>query len=84
MHLDPPLAFGLDPSAQNTPARKGNRTHTCIVDNRKLKIAVERRGEYGVPHNAIRTLNAATGVALCGDLDGGGALPMAFGEIKVW
>jgi len=84
MRFDPFLAFGLDPSAQNAPARKSNRTHTCIVNNRKLKVAVEWRGEYRVPHKTIKTLNAATGVALCGGLDGGGALQMAFGEIKLW
>ena len=50
--VDPPLAFGLDPSAQNAPAWKGNRADAHVVDNRKLQIAVERRSGYRVPHNS--------------------------------
>jgi len=82
--VDPSLALSLDPPTQNAPARKSNRTHTGIVDNRKLKIAIERRGEYRVPHDATKMLDASDRVALCGGLDGYGALRAAFGGIKVW
>jgi len=49
-HFDPFLRFGIHPTARNPTAGEDERVVPVVVDDGKLKIAVERRGKYGLPH----------------------------------
>jgi hypothetical protein len=44
-----PFGFCVDPSAEDAPARKHERVRALPVDDRQFKVAIERRGRYGVP-----------------------------------
>jgi len=50
MHFDQPLAVHFDPGMVNATAREDQGVHAVLIDDRKLQIAVERRGCDRLPH----------------------------------
>jgi len=49
-HIEPLLGLYLHPAVENAAARKDKRVRAIIIDDGQLKIAVERRGGYVLPH----------------------------------
>ena len=49
-HVQPLLGFHLHPSVENAAAWEYERVRPVVIDDGQLKIAVERRGGYLLPH----------------------------------
>lgn len=53
VYRDPPLRFGMQPAARNTAAGEHDGVVLVAVMDGELKVAVERRGRYRLPHEAL-------------------------------
>ena len=73
-HVQPLFGFHLHPSVENAAAREYERVRPVVINDGQLKIAVERRGGYLLPHRVRMTAEstgALTYIMLC-ELRGGG------------
>ena len=61
-HVDPLLAFRVDPPGENAPACENERMRPVPIEDSKLEVAVERRGRNGLPHGFL--IGRGAGAAL--------------------
>ena len=52
-HVQPFLGFQFHPSAGDAPAWEYERMRAIVIDDSQLKVAVERRAGYMLPHIVI-------------------------------
>jgi len=49
LNVDALLDFGIHLAAKDAAAWKCESVHTIIIDHGHFKVAIERRGGYGLP-----------------------------------
>jgi len=59
VHVDPLFQFGIYPTAWKPATGEDKRLQRAFVDDGELKVAVEGRGRYRLPHEPLWTLGVA-------------------------
>jgi hypothetical protein len=63
-HIDPLPRSRIDPSAEHAATGKHKRMGAVAGDDGKLKVAIERRGRYRLPHSTFFAPTVCVGLDL--------------------